>query len=452
VALWLAVPAAAAPLTLPELVARARQNDIRVREAEAELHELQGKYREAFWAWFPKFETTVALAGPTPEAHNDGLGGPPTTPASYTWDTNLGRLGVMFRSEINGFVPLYTFGKLSALREAGEQGVLAGENLRERAQDQAAVQAAEAFFAYQLAREGIETLQVTLDALNSAAKLVDQLLKQESAQVTTLDRFKLQYYRRSVEARIGQADAGMRVAVDALRVLIGVPHPEELEIAPVDLEPVNLKLPKVEGLVDTATRLRPEVRAIRAGVHASEREVLIRERSYYPDFGLLGFARFAYTTSATRQRSPFAYDPYNQLDGGLALVVRVTFDIPVKSAQLDQAQARLEKVRAQQDLLLAGVGLEVRKLHTDFQEAQQRAKAYADAERSARQWATAAYANFEVGTGDTRELVDAYTAFALASAERLKGCYDLQVGIRELARAVGSDELVGLLRPSGALH
>ena len=443
-------PSSAAPLTLPELQSRARQNDLRVKAAEADLADLHGKYQEAFWAWFPKFETLVALGGPTPEAHNNGLGGPPSNAASYSWDSNWGVLGVQFRTSMNAFLPVYTFGKLTALREAGEQGVMAGEGLKQGAQDEAAYQTAQAFYAYQLARGGKETLQDTLNNLTDAAKLVDKLLKHDSAQVTAMDRFKLQYYVHSVEARLAQADAGMVIASDALRLLTGTPRSQPMEIVAQDFELFDMDLPAAEVLVDTASHLRPEIRAIRAGVHAKEREVLIKERSFYPDVGILGFAEFAYTTNATRQRTPFAYDPYNVLNAGLAVVIRGTFDIPQKSAQLEQSRAQLQKLEAQRDLVVQGVELQVRKLRADLTEASQRAHSNAEAEHNARKWATAAYANFELGTVDTRELVDAFTALAVASGERLKGCHDVEVGIRELARAVGSDEAVQTVRRSAA--
>src|SRR4029077_8533912 len=99
---------------------RARKNDLRVREAQDELHILEGKYREAYWAWFPKFETSFTFAGPTPEERNDGLGGAPTA-QQLRYTLNFGQAGLLFRFDTNAILPVYTFGKLEALREAGEQ-------------------------------------------------------------------------------------------------------------------------------------------------------------------------------------------------------------------------------------------------------------------------------------------------------------------------------------------
>lgn len=429
--------AAAEPLTLDQLMERARQNDVRVQEADADLRVLQAKYSQAKWAWFPKFETTVITAGPTPEAINDGLGGPPLTDATRMYDLNFGHPGWMVGADANALLPIYTFGKISALREAGRQGPIAGEQLKRRAQDEAAFQAAQAYYGYQLARQGKETLKETSDRLEEAAKLIDKLLANESTQVTKIDTYKVTYFRKQLEAKQAAADQGVEFATAAIRLLAGAKPDEQLQIANADLDAPEFDLLPLERYLELARNNRPELKAIVAGITAREKEVFIRERQYYPDLGLFGFFRWRYTTSATRQLSPFAYDPYNDLSGGVALVLRQTFDIPMKMAMVDEAQANLDKMRAQQGEIEAGIRLELQKVHGDLQNALVRAKALGEAERSARRWATAAYANFEVGTTDTRELIDAFSALALASTDKLQAWHDAAVGIKALGRASG---------------
>jgi outer membrane protein TolC len=432
--------ASGAPLTLPQLVERARRSDARVEEAEAELRRLQALQRQAHWAWFPKFETVVGFGGPTPEARNNGLGGPPTTEASLEGDWNFGELGVTVRAEVNAVLPLYTFGKLSALEKAGDQGPIIGAALRERARDEAGFQAAQAFYGYQLARSGMAQLEDTAKRLEDAAQRINELLAEESQQVSKMDTYKVNVFRQLVAARRGEAQQGQRLALEALRLLSGARPGEPLEIAAVDLplDEEEFTPPKLEQALTLAEQHRPELGAIRAGITAREQEVLIRERAYYPDLGLVGFARFAYTSNATPQRTPFAYDPYNEANAGLGLAMRGTFDIPMKNAQADQARAELDKLKAQQRLLQSGIRLEVTKVHGELLAALERARAFTEAEKNARRWATAAYAAFDLGTGDTRELVDAFTALAQTSAEKAKGWHDVRVGIAALDRVTGT--------------
>jgi outer membrane protein TolC len=118
--------------------------------------------------------------------------------------------------------------------------------------------------------------------------------------------------------------------------------------------------------------------------------------------------------------------------------MRGTFDIPIKDAQLEQARAELDKLRAQEKQLRAGILLEVTQVHGDLVAAWARAKAFSDAEKNARRWVTAAFAAFDLGTGETRDLVDAFTAYAQASGDKGKSWHDVRVGMAALSRVTGT--------------
>ncbi|WP_395825462.1 TolC family protein [Archangium minus] len=428
-----------APLTLEQLVQRARKQDARVEEARAELRRLEALLRQARWAWFPKFETTIGAGGPIPEARNDGLGGPPTTEASLEGDLRFGRMGVTAFLQSNAVLPVYTFGKLQALEKAAEQGPVIGKALKARAEDEAGFQAAQAFFGYQLARSGLTQLDETSKRLEDAAQRLQEMLKEKSEQVSKMDLYKLGFFRKQLEARRIQAEQGRQLALAAIRLLAGIPPGEPVEVAEAELEPEGeVKPPTLEEVLATAEQKRPELAGIAAGIVAREREVFIRERSFYPDFGLAGFLTLRYTSSATPQRDPFAYDPYNEREVGVGLVARYTFDFPTKQALLDQSRAELDKLRAQQRLLQAAIRLEVTKVHGTLVTAWERAQALGDAERDARRWATAAMTAFDLGTTGTRDLIEAFTAYAQSSADRAQSWHDFQVAQAELTRVTGT--------------
>gem|GEM_PF-365575 len=439
-----APPTKAAPLTLAQLVERARATDSRVEEASAELRKFEALYKQARWAWFPKFEISVGAGGPVPEARNNGLGGPPTTEASLEGDTNFGKVGITVFSSGNAVLPLFTFGKLTALEKAGAQGPILGAALRERARDEAGFQAAQAYFSYQLARSGVQQLEEVSKRLEDAAERIAGLLKEESPQVSQVDTYKVRFFRQLVEAQRANAIQGRALAMTAIGVLANAAPGAAVDIVEEDLAPeAEIQPPSLERALALAEQYRPELTAIAAGIVARESEVLIRERAYFPDLGLAGFYDVRFTTSATRQRSPFAYDPYNDRTAGLGLVVRGTFDIPIKDAQLDQARAELDKLRAQEKQIHAGIRLEVTKVHGELVAAWARAKAYTDAEKSARRWVTAAFAAFDLGTGETRDLVDAFTAYAQVTGDRSKSWFDVRLGMAALARVTGTPPAPG---------
>ena len=429
--------AEAAPLTLPQIIERARTNDHRVKEAQAQLRYFRSKYDEARWAWFPRMDSYFMVAGPTPEARNDGLGGPPTTKSTLMYDLDFGQPGVMLRAGAEAVLPIYTFGKLDALEEAGRKGVEAGEALTVRARDESEYQAAQAFYGYCLAKQAASVIDETMKRLDDAQKTLARLQAEGSPQVTQMDLYKLAFYRQQGEVQRLQAEGGANYALSAIRLLIAAPPGEVIEVQVEPLIASEGVLAPVDSYIIAAAKFRPELKAIAAGLEARAQEVKIREAMYYPDFGIAGFFRWMWTTSATRQISPFAYDPYNDLSAGVGLVMRYQWDFPQKGIMLEQARAEYEKMEHQRDLLGAGVQLEIEKSWGDTDGAMKKAERQAEAEKNARRWANAAYTSFELGTGDTRELVDAFSAYASASVQRLQAYHDVLVGLRALTRAVG---------------
>jgi outer membrane protein, multidrug efflux system len=434
--------AAGVTFNLESLIASARDHDGRVKTAEADVRILRGKYEEARWAWFPVLTANAFVAGPTPEAKNNGLGGPPTTQASYLYDLNWGTPGVMLGTEISGVLPIYTFGKLSALEDLAANAVKAGKGLHEAAQDEAEMAAAQAYWGYQAARDGRDSLNDLLDRLKSAETTLNRLREQKSEQVTQMDVYKLSYYRRQIEARLPLIEGSLRLAVAAMRALTDTPQETAVRVTAQGLPEPHVPLSPVDAYVSLARDNRPELRAISAGIAAREKEVFINERWFFPDFGLGAFFRWRWTTSTTRQISPFAYDPYNELTSGLGIVGRYSFDIPQKMARLEQSRGELQKIQEQRDLLLKGVRLEIEKIHADLSDALGRSAKQADAEKSARRWATSAYAAFDLGTSDTRELTDSLTALGVSSSEKIKAWFDVQMGFRALARATGTSSVI----------
>ena len=435
--LLLAAGAEAAPLTLAQLIERARANDHRVKEAQAQLRYFRSRYDEARWAWFPRMDSYFMIAGPTPEARNDGLGGPPTTQSTKMYDLDFGQPGVMLRAGAEAVLPIYTFGKLDALEEAGRKGVEAGEALTVTAQDESEYQVSQAFYGYCLAKQAATVLDETMKRLDDAEKSLTRLRAEGSDQVTQMDLYKLAFYRQQGEVQKLQAENGASFALSAIRLLIAAPADELVEILPEELSAPEGTLGAVDSYVITAAQHRPELKAIAAGLEAREQEVKIREAMYYPDFGIAGFFRWMWTTSATRQLSPFAYDPYNDLSAGVGLVMKYQWDFPQKGIHLEQARAEYEKMQHQRDLLGAAVKLEIEKSWGETNLAIKKAERQAEAEKNARRWANAAYTAFDLGTGDTRELVDSFSAYASSSVQRLQAYHDVKVGLRALSRAVG---------------
>ena len=422
------------PLSSQQIVELAQNNDKRVQIIREQLSILEAKQQEARWAWFPKFESTFAVAGPVPEAKNNGLGGPPTTQASYLYDWDWGTVGISLRASMSTVLPVYTFGKLSAVREMAAHAVGLGHTLECKAKEEIRLQALQAYWGFQIASKAKASLQEGQKRLDEVERLLVQLEKAGSLQVSRADFFKLKYYRNLLESRQGEVEAGQKFALAALEAMVGAP----VSLVEEEIPEPWAKLPSVEESLDLALGARVELRTLEEGVGLRKAEVGLAQSQFWPDIGIVGFARWAWASNTTRQYSAFAYDPFHESSAGIGLMVRMTFDIPQKVARFRQAQGELRKVQREREAAQTGLKMELAKLLGEMQGIQVRARSLEASEREARRWATAAMAAFELGTGESRDVFDAYFAWLSASSEKLRAWSEFQLGLAALERAVGT--------------
>jgi outer membrane protein TolC len=428
-------------LTLRELQDRARKNDPRAQQVVAQLENARGRRDEAAWAFFPDFSTTAYIAGPTPEhrllgGDNDLNPADPShlTPGSKSW--LHGQWGVTAHADVQAVLPIWTFGKLTAGKSAGEHLVKATEALLRRAQDQAAYDVARAYWGYQTARNADDAVQKVRNRLKDAQELARKLIGEQSDQISKSDAMKLDYLAEEIEAKHADALKNRDLALTGLRLLVGVQPGEELPIAVQEL-PDAPAPPNADEVLRKALERRPETHAAAEAISARQALVDLARARLWPDLGLVGGLRFTETTNADNPPSPFVNNPYHESSGYVALALRGTFDVPQKLARLRQAEAELHEAVAMQYGAQQLVRLEVQQALGDLAEARVRVERYTKQTAIGKQLATQAGVAFDSGLGEARELLEDTLLYARADGERLKALYDAQLAWAGLEKASG---------------
>jgi outer membrane protein TolC len=397
----------------------------------------QGKRDEVRWSLFPKLETQVAVAGPTPEARFDRQ--PPrsltdVTPGSLCWF--CGELGVGVGASVNLVLPLYTFGKYSAGKTATDHLVGAMSALLQRSYDQATFDVTRAYWGYQTARGARETVVQVRSRLAEARQRAQKLLAEQSDQISKSDLMKLDYLAEEIEARTAEANKNAALAITGIRLLIGKGPEEPVDIVLQEL-PQPPAQPDENEMLRRALEKRPEARAAAEQVAARRAAVDLERAKLYPNIALVGGGNFTYTSSADDPRTPFAYNPYNQRSAYVALGLQATFDIPQKLARIRQAEAELRDALAQQRGAEHLVRLEVRQALGELEEARQRALRYTNESNIGKQLAVQAQLAFDSGLGEARELLEDVLLWARADGEKFKALFDAQIAWASVQKATG---------------
>jgi len=439
------VAQAAAPkgLGLRELQERARKNDPRTMQVAAQLENARGKSQEASWVFFPAFQSTAYVAGPTPQRRLLGgdLDPNPTDPAHLKPGSQGGIFhgdqGVTAHVDVQAVIPIYTFGKWTAGKSAAGHLVNANEALLQRARDQAAYDVARAYWGYQTARNADASVQKVRTRLKDAQQTAQKLLAQKSEQISRSDSMKLDYLAEEVEAQHASAVKNRDLALTGLRLLAGAQSGEELPIAEQEL-PQAPPPPNPDEILRRALQQRPEARAANEGVAARQSLVDLARARLWPDVGIVGGVRFTSTTNADNPPSPFVNNPYHESSGFVALGMQWTLDVPQKLARLRQAEAELHEAIAMQVGSEQLVRLDVQQALGDLADARVRIERYGNETQIGKQLANQAGVAFDSGLGDARELLEGTLLFMRADGERLKALYDAQLAWAALERAVGA--------------
>lgn len=418
-------PEAEAPLMDLDAFARAaersypgmRAADARIRAAQAQLDEI----------WVSPFFQGQVTAGFTfaPEQRGSPIFSPDSqVPVENPWQPVL-------QFGIEGVVPLWTFGKLGAAREAGRAGVRAAEADRQRVRQQLVYDVRRAYFALQLSLDLQQMLHETLPRLRSAMEHVEDQIAEGDPEVDETDRYRLAAALAEVEARAAQVvhlEASSRAA---LRLLTGTRH---FRVPECPISRVDARLLPVETYVDSALSERPEVRMLEAAVRARESSLDIHRAGFLPDIGLAYLFRTSYAPGITDQTNPFVVDPANYMQIGAGLVMRWSIDLWGNAYRVDRESALVDDVRARSLEARIGLELEVTEAYNAAVESRDREAAFDRGRRETRAWFIAAAQGVELGTSELDDMLDAVRQYLMARYSHLQAIHDTNTAYANLER------------------
>jgi outer membrane protein TolC len=407
----------------------ADRNHPNIAAARARLAHVRAQLDEAHYAPFSQFRASggVSLA-PTVRGNNVYS---PNTDASLT-----SSLGVAWRLDVSGVVPLWTFGKISNLWEAAEANVRVNEAGVEMERDAIRFDVRKAYLGLQLARDALDLLRDAQRQVDSALETLERKVASDDAD--PIDLLKLQTYAAELTARRSEATRFARVARAGLRFYTGVTN---LNPRDEPLRPSPHRLGRLGRYLAAARVYRPEVQMARAGILAREAQLRLSRSQLFPDIGVGLSMGLSAAPEVADQINPFVSDPGNYFHYGAALVAQWKLDFLPQAARIAQAEAQLEEVVALDRKALGGVAAQVEEAYAEVVDWQTRLAAYTKASRYARQWLATVKQSIDIGTSEDRELIEPARAYAEHRYNVLNATMEYNLALAKLAKATGWDAI-----------
>jgi len=335
---------------------------------------------------------------------------------------------------VEGAIPLYTFGKLDAARDAARAGIRAAEHDRERARARLVYDVRRAYYSLQLALDTLQMISEGHGKLESAVESLDERLEAGDPEANQHDRWRLSTTVAEVEARRSEARRLEETARAGLATLTG--H-QAIRIPECPIEVVEYEPRPLDWYLRRAGAARPEVSMLQAGLRAREANVEATEARYFPDIALALSASHSYAPGVTDQTNPFVIDRGNYTSLGAAIVARWSLDLWGNTYRVQRAESELAETRAQVDEARRGIALEVSSAYEEMQDARRREEAWGRGHRDARAWFVASAQAYQVGALEPRELVDAVKAYFTARFSHLQAIRDYNVAVANMERVTG---------------
>jgi outer membrane protein TolC len=434
-------PAAAKAYRLPELLEMARTNNPGLAAGAQATHKIEAQLTEANRSWWPSGEL-LSLLAPVPDIHCQVPDGSGLDAQKYCMSTDVYELklklsGIFTRTELRLVQPVFTFGKISAARDAARSGVEASRSQQRGAAAEVALNVRRAYYGIKFARGVLETFDEGMGFLDDAQKHIEEALEKGTGDVTQTDKLRMRTVRADIDARRLETEKLGAEAKAGLRALMGDRAPADLDIDDDELVAIEIVDHPLAYYQDQARANRPEVKALENLVASKRSLARMKRNEQFPDLVLIGTMTYALAPNIDNPQNAFVNDPFNTFGFGLAAALRMPLDIGVRNARASQAAADASETELRREEALAGINFEVARAFGQLDEAKKRHTAVRSGERAAKSWINAVSANFAAGLAETKDFQDALVAFFGFRVRVLQAAFDLNIAAATLARTTG---------------
>ncbi|RJO69395.1 MAG: TolC family protein [Myxococcales bacterium] len=433
--------------TLERCISLALANNLELKAADWEIEYSEARANEAWWAWFPRI-TIRSILAPAPDYNPP----PFSDPAGFLgYDAaDWAFEGIVWGNEISLLAPIFTFGKISSVREMGALGRKAGLEKRRVTRSKIVYDIKRTYYTLQLVERMIAAFDEGMEYLNGAEKKLEELLASGSESVTEFDRYKFEVVRAEMLARIEEAYKNRKVLTRALLTMMNLPLDTSFHLKRRFLP----RPTEVAELLDLAARSaemegkRPEYELLDLGLALKETEAKRQWAYYFPDFFLALKYEYIASPELEEIENPYLNDPFhaNSLTGYVGL--SYTFDLPLQIARARQADAQRSQFEKTRENLRNQMGLQLENAVRHYEQKLKQMKISHEGEKYGRKWMVSAYVSYNVGTIESSDMVEAIAAYFKTQFSYHVAVSEVLLAEAELASLLGRDAGLSSAGPS----
>ena len=436
----LASVAVAEPMTLDQVIEKALSSDPRISEQQAMVKYAQAQLSEAENSSGFKISVNTFL-GISPGLNGGLFENDCSSTGCVSRDDRFDLaegLSPWYYLQYSMIKPLKTFGKIENFARAAKHNIKLKEQDVRLQRGVTAYDVKKAYYGYLTAHNTNLFLSDIQKRIDSSIGTIELWLEEDEGKASQSDLFALQSASALAESYVAQAKALETVAMEGLKVLMGMSLTESLELADKRVIPLELPRDELKAMQDIAMKKRPEALQLGQGLKARRALVKAKRAMKKPNLyaGIAGM--FSYSPYRDRVDNPHITDPFN--DAGVTPIVGVQWEWAggVQEAQAQQAQAELDALMEKQSFAQRGIPYQVSESYAQVQAYHDSTNSLMKSSKAARKWMISSYTDFEAGIEPVDKMVSAFQGYVLSYTQYLTTVYDYNMHVANLQRMTGS--------------
>lgn len=348
---------------------------------------------------------------------------------------------VFTRAEVNAVQPVFTWGALKNVVNASQSAAKAAKERFESEKSDIALQLYELYNSYLLSLEVSRLLDDASSQIDEIEQLIEEQEESGELDVDESELYKFDIFKSEFAIQAAEVEENTRYIQNIWNYVMQAEEGEVYEPDARFLDPVENDLEELDYYRTNALEYRSELQAIDAGIEAADFGVKATKAQNYPSLFLGISGSFANTPNRPRQSNPFIINNTNYASAAVGIGIRQNLDF--LSVKNDVERSRIQRKQAEylKDAAKDGIVLEIGEKYKEASLANVKVEQTDQALVTAKRWLRQEQLDYDFGTGDTKDLVDALKQELELRVELKRVIFEFNQNMAELWRVSGMDIL-----------
>ncbi len=408
--------------TLNSILNSALNKNAEIKEMLAELEFAEAQLNRAKALVYPMASALIIAAPIYEETGNASIS-----------NANFSKWGPFVKTGVEAIQPIYTFGQISNYKKAAEEGVEASKGFLEMKKGEIVFKTKEFYYGYLMACAFESLLDDLIGYLEEAVKTAN---KKKKSIAKPHDIYKLKTNLYDLKQKKIVALESRKIAEKAVK-WISVSDFENLE--KISFLPEKFTMKTLDEYLSIAKTTRPEFKMLKAGQNARLALRDAKKAQSYPAIFVGGYLSYGWSPVRQKQNSFFAYDPFNRLEGGIGIGLKLNLEFLRHSAEAAEETAQYMKLKAKEEYAVPGIELEVKKAFWELEQAIEGLKIAEERKKLSKKWFVSNATGWSLGLTRAKELMESLEGDGLARKNYIETVYAYNISLANLSKAIGKE-------------